>query len=949
MDDWPDVDDAEAIEAWIQAQLEALPVPTPRKRASPATLALATGAADSAARPEGVVTDASVATGHGESAMMDAPLTTRTSALHPATPRLGWRSISQRLAHAPSAPVDPDTDDPDDIDSPAYLERKVQILRAERAASLSDDNVKRNAGPPPPHRPSSSVSHDQHLDSAAVAPQDRRPWELLVREFVTKSQQLAEAHHAALQELAATTLPTPILAWGEPAQDDEANQPARNEATPDTSSDLPASPASASHTGNSAADEGQPSASGLNLNPAPHPQAQPAQQSRQAAAKLQARLAELEKTRQASQQARQLASARVLQRVFTAWCARDLWRPRLHAAHVQYQAQQARAATRLQALVRGWLCRRRYSSAIATAIQRTRAKSKLLQTWCHSGLDAAHRGLAAHHRAQEEQAERQRLEAERQAALQAHRRQEEEAARLAAQRAAEEARLAEERAKRQAAQRAHEAQLQRAEQALTQLELARQQSSPRLLDALHAVTAPPRDVFADDPASHVTLRTPTSEHAPTMRILSSGGRWSHFPGFTSHLSVLRLQGCNLSTIPELAALPLLTYLDVSHNKLASINVHHLPWLTYMNVAHNDLTALEVIETPSLRLLDCSRNQLTTFPTWPAPLAQLQHLDVSHNQLQDLGGILSHVAPGLRRLVALDNPLQKLTVDDIPVLTTATISVETWGTAVGVDEAERWRIVSGDRAKMMITLPRLAPEHPAWAKLEAAAPLVELNPLQTLVQTDGSVAELLAALRRWLALTNSHAVQPKDLDALWPLAPNRRKHVAATRIQAAWRGHHLRRHLDAILHNVFAVNAGASNEHGEDDQVLRFNEPDASDLLDLERAPRKTSGPTMSRSKVRTGNVTPADARAEAAVSQATEPVPLPAPDRWMQPMSATSRPRSAQDLPPVRASRDAPPNHDATTRSLPPEASDRAALLYTQRQKSARAQHHKRRSTSTWK
>jgi len=127
-------------------------------------------------------------------------------------------------------------------------------------------------------------------------------------------------------------------------------------------------------------------------------------------------------------------------------------------------------------------------------------------------------------------------------------------------------------------------------------------------------------------------------------------------GTISNLTVLYLQNCTLTDIPNLSGIPNLQYIDIGHNQLSK--VEGLTGVVNLDLSNNLFADIPTLNTPNtLRYLDMSNNPLenmlaitshvnlnqillrnTTLSFIPATIDRLQQarsVDLSYNKLLEL--------------------------------------------------------------------------------------------------------------------------------------------------------------------------------------------------------------------------------------------------------------------------------------------------------------------------
>ncbi|CAB3373383.1 Hypothetical predicted protein [Cloeon dipterum] len=156
------------------------------------------------------------------------------------------------------------------------------------------------------------------------------------------------------------------------------------------------------------------------------------------------------------------------------------------------------------------------------------------------------------------------------------------------------------------------------------------------------------------------------------------------------LSHVDLRGNSLCGSIVLADYGALTSLDVSFNKVQSLDLAALEQLRRLHCASNELRhlalsgrSLEVLVAPNNKLqmvqvepppsrlqeLDLSRNELTMMPSWLVECRGLSSIDVSHNQLTSLPEVV-FLLPHLHTMQAGHNSLRSL-----PTIQNANLSLQ----------------------------------------------------------------------------------------------------------------------------------------------------------------------------------------------------------------------------------------------------------------------------------
>eukprot|EP00047_Mylnosiga_fluctuans_P022090 m.113443 g.113443 ORF g.113443 m.113443 type:complete len:1151 (-) comp9133_c0_seq2:95-3547(-) len=314
-------------------------------------------------------------------------------------------------------------------------------------------------------------------------------------------------------------------------------------------------------------------------------------------------------------------------------------------------------------------------------------------------------------------------------------------------------------------------------------------------------------------------------------IMSARGL-SSWPALQSiDLSGNRLHTCELS-------LRLLTDLDLSRNGL-----HDFPALANMtslrrlNLSGNSLTTLAVPTgawLPRLATLDASDNAITAIGSL-APLIALRRLILTSNRVSDVPPVLDAVRPcALLREVALDRNPCSVAADGQAALAAA---LQPGRGCQGLFAEMLARIVTDELALLDLDGAFLIRAH-ELASVEPGPPCRCLAVPTTPVSVDGpnAPAALEVTLRHFQArqslLTGQFDRFSCSSDLSGPL------HTAATRIQAAWRGHRLRVRLATVLSANFGGHADEDDFEFEEVDMAEFEFDENLIDADLARIPDK---------------------------------------------------------------------------------------------------------------
>mmetsp|Transcript_8320 Transcript_8320/g.30720 ORF Transcript_8320/g.30720 Transcript_8320/m.30720 type:complete len:745 (-) Transcript_8320:242-2476(-) len=129
------------------------------------------------------------------------------------------------------------------------------------------------------------------------------------------------------------------------------------------------------------------------------------------------------------------------------------------------------------------------------------------------------------------------------------------------------------------------------------------------------------------------------------------------------LARLELPNNNLTDVYKLAlgTLPVLIYLNLSHNKLTSFKgIADCQKLQVLNLSHNEIgeaAADHPLQTQSLKALIMNHNQLTTLPKCKHTQPDCNTLNVSHNRIATLEGL--KVFRHVKKLVLSYNEIQSI--------------------------------------------------------------------------------------------------------------------------------------------------------------------------------------------------------------------------------------------------------------------------------------------------
>ncbi len=114
----------------------------------------------------------------------------------------------------------------------------------------------------------------------------------------------------------------------------------------------------------------------------------------------------------------------------------------------------------------------------------------------------------------------------------------------------------------------------------------------------------------------------------------------------TRLEILYLHENALTTLPPLP--PSLTYLNISENPLAEIELGEQPHLIELRMLDLGLTAFPDVALPALRELHLRRNQFTAIPDAVRTFTELRLLDLRANRLTSVPGWIAEL-PRLEKL------------------------------------------------------------------------------------------------------------------------------------------------------------------------------------------------------------------------------------------------------------------------------------------------------------
>ena len=146
----------------------------------------------------------------------------------------------------------------------------------------------------------------------------------------------------------------------------------------------------------------------------------------------------------------------------------------------------------------------------------------------------------------------------------------------------------------------------------------------------------------------------------------------------------RLSTVSLGDFPhllsvELIAMPNLTSLTLNNTSLTHVRLDAHPSLSSINLRNNKLTDVLLSRLPVLSELDLSHNllvelELVDFPVLGSVNVENNHLErLVLRGLGNVGGVFAHVQSSWSGVVDVgDNPLQELTVEALPNLTTLSL-------------------------------------------------------------------------------------------------------------------------------------------------------------------------------------------------------------------------------------------------------------------------------------
>lgn len=97
-------------------------------------------------------------------------------------------------------------------------------------------------------------------------------------------------------------------------------------------------------------------------------------------------------------------------------------------------------------------------------------------------------------------------------------------------------------------------------------------------------------------------------------------------GLKNQLESLSVRHCNLNNLPDLSSFPNLKELQLRGNNISSFE-YFLPSVTTLDISDNKLNTLDKATMPHLRNLDCSHNQMNSVPYFE----ELVDLNVTNNK------------------------------------------------------------------------------------------------------------------------------------------------------------------------------------------------------------------------------------------------------------------------------------------------------------------------------
>lgn len=105
---------------------------------------------------------------------------------------------------------------------------------------------------------------------------------------------------------------------------------------------------------------------------------------------------------------------------------------------------------------------------------------------------------------------------------------------------------------------------------------------------------------------------------------------------TGSITYIDLSNKQLTDIPNLSRFRQLRTIDLSNNRLSTVNIHDIPQtVTYLDVSRNNIEIIELSKNCNLEHLDCSNNKLIGIELCQENA--LKFLDVSYNR--DFNGMV----------------------------------------------------------------------------------------------------------------------------------------------------------------------------------------------------------------------------------------------------------------------------------------------------------------------
>ncbi|MFA5406431.1 MAG: leucine-rich repeat domain-containing protein [Candidatus Nanoarchaeia archaeon] len=169
------------------------------------------------------------------------------------------------------------------------------------------------------------------------------------------------------------------------------------------------------------------------------------------------------------------------------------------------------------------------------------------------------------------------------------------------------------------------------------------------------------------PLTSVYAKILVKEHESLDKIIAdyslSCDDYSSFDGEIFYLKLSDKGIKSLNDVKGLSDLTSLVKLDLSVNKLSSINVDNLSNLRYLDLSYNNFTKVPKIINgfESLEQINMSFNSLNELPSWLGDLTRLESLNLSYNYLKLIPDSLTNLS-NLRYLNLWANYLSKLPSD-----------------------------------------------------------------------------------------------------------------------------------------------------------------------------------------------------------------------------------------------------------------------------------------------